>query len=96
MYAKSTLILPSYLRVYLQRRRGGSAGIATSYGLDDWVSIPGRGKRFFSIPQRPDRLWGPPSLLSSAHQGLFRRRGSVRGVKLTIYYHLGSRGSVVG
>jgi hypothetical protein len=23
-------------------------------------SITGRGKRYFSSPQRPDRLWGPP------------------------------------
>jgi hypothetical protein len=34
------------------------AGRTRSYG-----SIPGRGKRFFSFPQRPDRLWGPPRLL---------------------------------
>jgi hypothetical protein len=27
-------------------------------------SIPGRDKRFLPTPQRPDRLWGPPSLLS--------------------------------
>jgi hypothetical protein len=33
------------------------AGIATAYWLDGWSSIPGRVIRF-SIPQRPDRLWG--------------------------------------
>jgi hypothetical protein len=30
--------------------------IATGYWLDDLGSIPGRGKRFFSVPQRADRL----------------------------------------
>jgi hypothetical protein len=34
--------------------------------MDGWGSIPGRGKRFFSSPQNPDRLWSPHSLLSSA------------------------------
>jgi len=27
------------------------------YGLNDWGSIPGRGRDLFSSPQRPDRLW---------------------------------------
>jgi hypothetical protein len=30
------------------------AGIATAYGLDDWGSISGREKRFFSSSQGPD------------------------------------------
>jgi hypothetical protein len=33
--------------------------------------IPGMGKRFFSAPRRPDRLWGPPSLLYNEYQGFF-------------------------
>jgi hypothetical protein len=42
-------------------------GIATGYGLDDRgvgvrVSI---GSRIFSSPRRPDRFWGPSSLLSN-------------------------------
>jgi hypothetical protein len=45
-------------------------GIATSYGLDGPGSIPGS-VRFFSSPQRPDRLWGPPSLLSNGYRGSF-------------------------
>jgi hypothetical protein len=36
------------------RSRDSSVGIATGYWLDGQGSIPGRGKRFFSTPQRPD------------------------------------------
>jgi hypothetical protein len=46
-------------------------GIATGYGLDDrgiGVRVP-VGSRIFSFPQRPDRLWGPPSLLSNGYRG---------------------------
>jgi hypothetical protein len=28
---------------------------------------------FFSTPQRPNRLWGPPSLLSSGYRGHISR-----------------------
>jgi hypothetical protein len=51
------------------------AGIATGYGLDDQgvgVRVP-VGARIFSSLCRPDRLWGPPSLLSNGHRGLFPR-----------------------
>jgi hypothetical protein len=48
-----------------------SVGIALGYGLDDRGSIPGRGWEFFSKPPRPERLWGPSSLLSNGYQGLF-------------------------
>jgi len=34
-------------------------------------SSPGRDWEFKSSPPRPDRLWSPPSLLSSGYQGLF-------------------------
>jgi hypothetical protein len=51
--------------------RDGSVGIATVYGLDDRSSILGRGKRFTFSSQRPDRLRGPPSLLSNEYRGLF-------------------------
>jgi hypothetical protein len=40
----------------------------------DQGSIPDRGKRFFSFPQRPDRLWGLPSLLSNGYLSSFPGR----------------------
>jgi hypothetical protein len=48
-------------------------GIATGNGLDDQgvgVRAP-VGSRIFSFPRHPDRLWGPPCLLSNGHGGLF-------------------------
>jgi hypothetical protein len=46
-------------------RRNSSVDTATGYGLDDQMI----GVRFFSSLPRPDRLWGPPSLLSNGYQG---------------------------
>jgi hypothetical protein len=56
------------------RSRDSSVDIATSYGLDGLDSIPGRGKRFFFIPQRLARFWSPPSLLFSGYRLRFPRR----------------------
>jgi hypothetical protein len=50
------------IRIYV-KLGVGIVSVAMGYGLDCRGSIPGRGKRFFSILQCPDRLWGPPSLL---------------------------------
>jgi hypothetical protein len=50
--------------------RDNSAGIAMIYGLDDRNSVSGRSKICFFPPQRPDRLWGLPRLLSNGCQEL--------------------------
>jgi hypothetical protein len=47
--------------------------LEVGYELEDRVSILGEGNNgiFFSSPPRPDRNWGPPSLLTNGYQGLF-------------------------
>jgi hypothetical protein len=53
--------------------RESIVGIATGYGLDDrgvGVRVP-VGSRIISSPRRPDRLWGPPNLLSNWYRGSF-------------------------
>jgi hypothetical protein len=53
--------------------RDSVVGIATCYGLDDQgvgVEVP-VGVRIFTCPNRPDRLWGPPYLLSNGYRVLF-------------------------
>ena len=43
---------------------GSSVGIATDYGLDGPGSNPGEDEVF----RRPDRPWGPPSLLYNGYR----------------------------
>ena len=45
--------------------RDSSVGIVTCYGLDGQRSIPGGGEVFRT---RPDRPWGPPSLLYNGYR----------------------------
>jgi hypothetical protein len=48
-------------------------GIATGYGMEDrgaGARVP-VGSRIFSSPRRPNRLWGPPNLLSNEYRRLF-------------------------
>jgi hypothetical protein len=72
--------------------RDSSVGIATGHRLDGPGLIPGSAT---SSQQRPDRLWGPPSLLSNGYRGLLPRGRSSRGVKLTTHHHLMQRSRMV-
>jgi hypothetical protein len=58
-------------RLYIDERssKASSHNLSDELRLDGLGSIPGRGKRFFSTPQRPDRFWGPPSLFSNGCPG---------------------------
>jgi hypothetical protein len=62
----------NYYALYVCWGRNSAVGIAAGYGLDDRVvraQFP-VGSRIFSSP-RPDRFWGPLSLLSKGYLGLF-------------------------
>jgi hypothetical protein len=41
------------------------------YGLDSRGSITGKGKKFVSTPQCPDRLWGPLTPYTMCTWGCF-------------------------
>jgi hypothetical protein len=43
------------------------------------VNICLLGSRIFTAPYRPDRLWGPPNLLSNGYWGLFGGGGEAAG-----------------
>jgi hypothetical protein len=62
-----------YLLCYVNEFRG-SVNIATGYGLDvQGVGIRVLvGSRIFSSSRRPDRHWGPPSLLSNGYRIFLR------------------------
>jgi hypothetical protein len=64
----------------LDKSRERLVGIETGYGLNGRSSIPGKGNKFFSTPQCPDRHWGLPRLLCNSYHG--------QGVKLTTRLHL--------
>jgi hypothetical protein len=72
------LVYPIYIYIYIYIyivcvcvEPGSSVSIVSDYGLDDRGSIPDRGRGFLLYPLRPDRLWGPPSLLYNGYRGSF-------------------------
>jgi hypothetical protein len=64
--------------------------------LDDWWFNSGRIWEFFSSPLHPDKLWGPPSLLSNGYHGFFPCGKSGLGMKLTTHLHLVPRSRMHG
>jgi hypothetical protein len=55
-----------------QKIQDSVVGIATRYGLDTGVGVRVPvGARIFTSPCRPDRLLGPPNLVSNGYRGLF-------------------------
>lgn len=55
------------LKRSMSEELGSSVSVVLGFLLDDWVLIPGRGKRFVSWLACPDPLWGPSSLLFSEY-----------------------------
>jgi hypothetical protein len=63
------------------RSRDSVVGIANGYGLEDrgaGVQVL-LGSRIFSSPRRPNRLWGPPNLLSNGYRGPLSPGGKAAG-----------------
>jgi hypothetical protein len=61
----------------IKRNRDSPVGIVMDYGRESRGLIPGKSKRFFSTPQRPDgldQLWGSPNLLSNGYPGSLPHR----------------------
>jgi hypothetical protein len=68
-------VIRAFVMLLQFSRKGGDSavGISTGYGLDDQevrVRVP-VGTRIFTSPCRPDRLCGPPNLLSNGTGGSF-------------------------
>jgi hypothetical protein len=87
-----------YLSTYLPRiilnypQKSGEAGYLSRNS--DWQAQAQescfdslRGQAIFSFPQCPDRLWGPPSILSNRHLVLILTVNVAGCVKLTTHLH---------
>jgi hypothetical protein len=80
--------------------RESAVGIATGYGLDDQevgvrVSM---GARIFTSPCHPDRLWGPPNLLSNGYVCMYKGWAFTAFAPrpTVVYYPMGTGGSFPG
>jgi hypothetical protein len=71
-----------------ERSWDSSVSVVSDYMLDEWGSVPGRGKRLFLYPLCPDRLWGPPNLLHNGYRVLSPGVKRGRSVTLTTHPHL--------
>jgi hypothetical protein len=71
--SSSEQMMEQYFKTDDNQHNDSSVGIATSYGLEGrgvGVRVP-VWSRIFSSPHRPNRLWGPPNLLSNGYRGSF-------------------------
>jgi hypothetical protein len=76
----SLVLWATQIKISLQRHfskslnsRGSTVYIVTGCGLDEWevrvrVLVA---SRIFTSPYHPDRLWGPPNIMSNGNWGLF-------------------------
>jgi hypothetical protein len=62
-----------FRHLYRSPTWGSSVSIITRIraGRPGSDSRQGQGRNVFSLPPRPHRLWGPPSLLSDGYRGIF-------------------------
>jgi len=64
-------VVPELIIVYSFSPVRELCGVAPGCGLNDRGFGSRREVGVFSSPPRPDRLWGPPSLLSNEYERLF-------------------------
>jgi hypothetical protein len=89
-----------YLLLLYVGNRGSSVSIETRLRVGRQGFNSRKGQRwdfFFSSPQRPDLLWGPPIIPSNGYwRTLYLESKAARGVKLTTHLHLVPRLSICG